>query len=394
MIATETDRLTTSFQEIYGRPPSVIASAPGRIEFIGNHTDYNGGPVLGASINRTVTVALAFRSDGRRQFASDHEGTTCLQAFSVGPLQKQTGKRSWINYPLGVIAALPAFNLHAPAGFDFLVHSTLPIGAGLSSSAAIELASTLAFLVATNQPYSPELIARIGRHAENNFVGVPCGILDQGVVAFGQTNHLVFIDCQKPQYHLVPLSEDVHLWVFNTHTKHALVDGFYAERHSECMLAAKMLGVARLADATLEDVEKTFRSVCEPKAQRVQHVIGEIGRVHATVAALQESNLSRVGRLLTSSHRSSQYFFENSTAELDFLVDRLAITPHVYGARLTGGGFGGAVFALTSAEFTAEVAHGIAEAYERQFSAVPDILALKTGEGARVLHPTRPLSSS
>lgn len=375
--------LVARFRAIYGRDPEIVTRAPGRIEFIGNHTDYNGGTVLGASINRGVSVALAASTDGRRRFHSTLSGETAtLDAGLVSPLQ---GENSWINYPLGVLAALPHFGLRAPAGFDYLADSDLPPGAGLSSSAAIELASALAFLGLTDQSPDRETLVKIGKHAENHFVGVPCGILDQGVSGFGKKDHLVFIDCRGPRFDLVPLPADAHFWIFNTHTKHALVDGLYAARNRACLEAARTLGVSLLVEADLPRLE-AHRDQLSPEAyRRARHVIEEIARVDAAVQTLSVGDLPAVGRLLTASHQSSRHLFENSTPELDFLVDTLAQTPGVHGARLTGGGFGGAVMALTDSAFGQARAQTVAGAYARQFGAAPDILHMQTGEGAAVL---------
>jgi galactokinase len=182
----------------------------------------------------------------------------------------------------------------------------------------------------------------------------------------------------------VPLPSAARFWVFNTHTKHALVDGLYAARHRECMGAAKALGVALLADATPATVEAARGTLPPVEFRRAKHVVDEIARVDATVMALRAGDLAAVGRLLTASHRSSQTLFENSTPELDFLVDQLVVTPHVYGARLTGGGFGGAVMAETSPEFTESHAGAIAGAYEQKFGTRPEILPTRTGDGAEL----------
>jgi galactokinase len=376
-------KIAALFQQIHGREPSVITRAPGRIEFIGNHTDYNGGTVLGASIDRGVAVAIAPRSDGKRVFFSEFTGKSVTVGAEVG--EKQTGEASWINYPLGVIAALPAFGLKAPQGFDFVAISDLPTGAGLSSSAAIELASGLAFLAITGQHADRETLVKIGKHAENNFVGVPCGILDQGVSGFGQGDHLVFIDCRGPRFDTVPLPKGAHFWIFNTHHKHALVDGLYATRHRECMEVAKVLGVAQLVEASSEQVEAAKGLTSADAHKRAKHVVEEIARVGQTVTALNQGDLPAVGGLLTASHRSSQHLFGNSTDELDFLVDTLTATDHVFGARLTGGGFGGAVMSLTSAAFGEKQADAVAAAYEQKYGARPDVLHMRTGAGVQQL---------
>ncbi len=377
------DQLIASFTAVYGRAPEIITRAPGRIEFIGNHTDYNGGTVLGAAIDRSVWVAVAASTEPCRRFHSGYSGETVK--LDAGEPVKQTGKASWTNYPLGVLAALPAFGLKAPEGFDYLAMSDLPSGAGLSSSAAIELASALAFIELTGQSADRETVVKIGKHAENNFVGVPCGILDQGVSGFGKAEHLVFIDCRGPRFDTVPMPAGTHFWIFNTHTKHALVDGLYAARNKACVEAAKTLGVSLLVEAGTPALEAGRSKLSDESYRRAKHVIEEIARVDRTVEALAAGDLEAVGILLTASHRSSQHLFENSTAELDFLVGKLTATEGVYGARLTGGGFGGAVMALTDDSFDEARAAKIAEAYHAEFGADPEVLHMRTGDGAAVL---------
>jgi galactokinase len=290
-----------------------------------------------------------------------------------------------VNYPLGVLAAMPGFGAKAPAGFDFLAMSNLPAGAGLSSSAAIELASALAFLEMAGERPPREIVVKIGKHAENNFVGVPCGILDQGVSGFGQKNRLVWIDCRGPVFETVPLPVDAHFWIFNTHTKHALVDGLYAERHRECMAAARALGVGLLVESNATALENGKARLTPGAFKRAKHIVDEIARVAESRSALARGDLAAVGRLLTASHRSSQFLFENSTAELDFLVDVLTATEHVFGARLTGGGFGGAVMAMTNGAFGDVQAQAVVMAYRAKFGAAPDVLHTQPGDGATLL---------
>jgi galactokinase len=381
------NKLISQFQKVFGRPPEFITRAPGRIEFIGNHTDYNGGTVLGAAVDRNIWVAIARRDDGRRRFFSAQGGE--IITAPPGIPQKQEGLSKWTNYAMGVIAAFPHFGLKAPEGFDYYDLSDLPAGAGMSSSAAIELASALAFLEITGQAggVDRETVVKIGKHAENNFVGMPCGILDQGVSGFGRKDHLVFIDCRGPFFETAPIPAGAHFWIFNTHKKHALVDGFYAARNRECMEAARALGVPLLADA---DAAMLDRAGAEGKLKgdvlkRARHVVEEIARVGGAREALGRGDLAAAGRLLTASHRSSQHLFENSAEELDTLVDALVVTPHVYGSRLTGGGFGGAVMAMTDAQFgEAQVAQVVA-AYEKKHGAKPDVIHCQTGDGAAVM---------
>lgn len=377
------EALTQRFRQLYGTDPKVIARAPGRIEFIGNHTDYNGGTVLGAAIDRGVWVGLRRRDGSERRLASGPDGR--VWTVPVAPPTRQTGADAWLNYPLGVLAGLPRFDLTAPGGFDYLAMSDLPPGAGLSSSAAIEMASALAFLAVTGQNPPRATVVKLARHAENAFVGVPCGILDQGVSGFGRKDHLVFIDCRGPDFATVPMPAGVVFWVFNTHTKHALVDGLYEERHGECQAAAQALGVPLLADASPALLASAGARLPDVLQRRAQHIIEEIARVAAVRAALDRHDLPAVGALLTASHRSSQHLFGNSTPELDFLVDELTAHPRVHGARLTGGGFGGAVLAMTGTAFTPADAEAIASAYRTRFGTAPAILTLATADGAQVV---------
>lgn len=371
------------FRAVFGRSPEFVARAPGRIEFIGNHTDYNGGTVLGAAIDRGVWVALAPRTDGRRRLATTLGGPV-LELTAATPV-RQAGAGAWSNYPLGVLAVMPEFGLPVPAGFDLAVAANLPSGAGLSSSAALELASALVFLAATGQEMPRETVVRLARRAENAFVGVPCGILDQAVVGFGRANHLVFIDCRVPRFELVPLPPSARFWIFNTHTKHALVDGMYAARHRECLAAAEAARVACLADLDPVQLEAWAAKLDAVALRRARHVVGEIERVARMGFALRAGDLATAGQLLSASHESSRTQFENSTAELDFLVEELLKVPSVFGARLTGGGFGGAVMALTDGQFGATDAQAVSAAYAARFGSTPEVLPMSTGDGATLL---------
>jgi len=371
------------FTRLYGHAPTVLAWAPGRIEFIGNHTDYNGGTVLGAAIDRGMWVAAAPAPAGILSFATDSQrGIVTVPASSP---RKLAGPQRWVNYPLGIWTGFREFGWQQPDGLEYIVCSNLPVGAGLSSSAAIELASAFAYLGLTGDKPAREAVVALARHAENNFVGVPCGILDQGVSGFGRKDHLVFIDCRGPRFETVPMPAGAHFWVFNTQTKHAHSDGLYAARHRECMEAAQKLGVPLLAALTVAQLEQYRARLPEIEYRRAKHVVEEIDRVARVRTALAAGDLAEVGRWLTASHRSSQTQFENSTPELDFLVETLTATPHVYGARLTGGGFGGAVMAFTDAEFSSAEAGRVADAYAGRFGSRPDVLDCETGDGAERL---------
>jgi len=375
--------LTRQFHAVFGRAPAVIARAPGRIEFIGNHTDYNGGAVLGAAIDRYVWVVAAANPDGRLRFYSASAGV--MLELPADPGMRLTGADSWTNYPLGVWRGLQDLRLPRPAGFDLLVESNLPAGAGLSSSAALELATGLALLALAGASIPPAQLAALGRLAENQYVGVPCGILDQGTCAFGRAGQLVHIDCRGPYFSRVPLPPAAHLWIFNTREKHALIDGLYAARHRECLEAAAALGTAQLADLTPAQFLAAEGRLSPLLARRARHIVLEHTRVAETVTALERGDLAAAGRLLTASHRSSQQLFENSTPALDQLVDLLVTHPAVYGARLTGGGFGGAVVALTSGAFTERDAQAVLAPYAATHGRAPEVLHLRSADGAQVI---------
>ena len=378
-----TETLIDRFRAAFARDPQLVARAPGRIEVIGNHTDYNGGAVLGAAINRFTWVGLALRADGARRFASD--GRPDLVEIRADATERRTGGQSWVNYPLGVLVAMQGSGIGIPEGFDFMAVSNVLPGAGLSSSAAIELSSCLVFLEATGKRVPREELVALGRRAENEFVGVPCGILDQGVSCFGRKDKLVYIDCRGPRFDTVPLPAGSNFWIFNTHTKHALIDGLYAARHQECMDAAAVIGVPLLVDATPAMLAAAETRLSRTAYKRARHVIDEIARVGQAVSALRAGDLPALGRLLYASHRSSRTWFENSSPELDFLVDGLEEEKGVYGARLTGGGFGGAVMALTSDAFGQEGVGRISEAYLAAFGSRPEIIHALTDDGASLV---------
>lgn len=379
--------LITSFVRLFGRVPEVVSQAPGRIEFIGNHTDYNGGVVMGVALDKTVMVALAKRTDRKLIFAGAKSGEKI--AVELDDLKKQEREYNWVNYPLGVFKYLIEAGLKADCGFDMLDCSNLPAGAGLSSSAAIELAS--AFAMAKLYDFQADLktLVRIGRKCENHFVGMPCGILDQGVSGFGKKDGIVFIDCLTEDFSTYPLPSNCKFWLFNSTKKHALVDGLYAERHSECMQASKVLsegGESRpLRSFNIDDLESVKDKLDDVVYRRAKHVIEENSRVMKAKELLLAGDISGVGKLLNASHESSRKLFENSCEELDFLVDTVSTMKGVYGARLSGGGFGGAVMALTDESFSQEDADKVSEIYEQKFGKKPMVFTCASGDGAKVI---------
>lgn len=378
--------INKQFTQKFGREPAVSAQAPGRLEFIGNHTDYNGGPVLGVSVDRRISVALAPRDDRQvRLWSATMDCETITNLDSITPL---TGEDSWANYALGVFKELIDAGMKTPHGFDMAVDSDLPPGAGLSSSAAFELSCGYGMCALFDFELERTDMARVGRRAENNFVGMPCGILDQGVSAFGDVDCLVKIDCEREEFNRLPLPHDVHFWVFNTAKKHSLVDSLYGERHRECMESVKRLQAALpdincLAQVNSEQLEANHALLGDVLHRRARHIVGECERVRAVELALKSGDMRAVGKMLFESHDSSRINFENSIAELDLLVDELRRTDNVWGARLTGGGFGGAVMAVTNSAFDQGQAEKIVQAYQEKFGQQATFFHTQTGPGAQ-----------
>ncbi len=367
--------------------PELRAFAPGRIEFIGNHTDYNGGLVMGAAVTEGITVAVGRREDREIHLVSEQGSLVRLNLDSLAPRQ---GEDSWTNYPAGVVQVLIDSGMSAPVGFNMAVTSTLPSGAGMSSSAALELSTAYALAGLYGFESDRAGFARIGRRAENEFVGMPCGILDQGVSAFGRANSLVHIDCATETYDLREMPRGTHFWIFNSNKKHALVDSAYAERHRECHAALAVLReqypqAVNLSGIESTQLESSREALGDLLFRRAAHIVGENARVRAVEAALAADDLAAVGAALCASHESSRLNFENSVPELDFLVEAVMRQENVYGARLTGGGFGGAIMAFTNEAFDATQAQVVADAYAAAFDRAATVIHTRAGDGAGLL---------
>lgn len=383
----DTSKTQQRFQENFSAAPAHLAFAPGRIEFIGNHTDYNGGLVMGAAVTEGITVAISLRADALIHLVSEIGDPMQIPLGNYAPL---SGAASWTNYPIGVTQVMSEMGMAMATGYNLAVTSTLPVGAGMSSSAAFELATAKALAALYGFETDTAGFARIGRKAENEFVGMPCGILDQGVSAFGRADHLVKIDCATEDFATEPMPGGAHFWIFNSNKKHALVDSAYADRHRECHRALAGLqtdypDATTLSQISQSQLEASTSKLDDVLYRRAAHIIGENDRVRAVQSALLNGDLAAVGAALSASHESSRCNFENSIPELDTLVDLLRLQPTVYGARLTGGGFGGAVMALTSPEFGQAQADVIAAAFEAQHGLQPSIFHTRAGDGARLL---------
>jgi galactokinase len=325
-----------------GAMPLVSVYAPGRAELLGNHTDYNEGYVLALAVDRGTTLTGQARDDRQIEIHSRELGKSesivldKLLAEHVAP---------WSRYLLGVVDQFRRNDLPI-GGFQAEISGNLPLGAGLSSSASLENATVLLLAKLFGAKLEPMQMARLSQKAEHDFVGVRCGLLDQIASLMSQREHATFIDCRTLEISTVPLDGKVSVIIANSNVKHALVGGEYNERRSDCEAAAHALGVKFLRDATTELLKSRRDQLADRIYRRALHITGENERVLEGSRYLREGKLEEFGRLMFESHESSRVNFENSCPELDLLVATARKTPGVLGARLSGGGFGGATINL------------------------------------------------
>lgn len=352
------------------------AFAPGRIELLGNHTDYNDGVVLSAAIDLGVTVEG--EATGGDTISVRSNGFAPVEASLSNSLQR---KGDWSDYTIGVAAVLRSAGVDV-GGFRAVFDSTLPVGAGLSSSAAMEIATAVFLKKLFGFEMSAMDIAKIGRRAENEFVGVGCGLLDQVSSVFGRRQHAIHLDCRAESVERIPFPAGVDLLVVQSGVPHALTGGEYDERRAECFEAARLLGVPALRDATSAQLESAKDTLPDTIRRRAAHVVGENERVFAALEHLRSGNIEEFGRLVAKSHESSRLNFENSTPHLDLLVDIALQQTGVFGARLTGGGFGGAIVAIVDSQVIDTVSDAIVREYHERSGIETRAIHCHIGDGA------------
>ncbi len=354
-----------------------IGYAPGRAEWLGNHTDYNDGLVLGVGLEVGATVTVQPAPDGQLVLRAEHLGEE--MACGLDAL-RPVGQGAWANYVLGVAAGFLARGAKAQ-GLNLAIRSTVPMGAGLSSSAALECATARALQQAWGTDFDDMELAKIGQEAEHKFAGVRCGLLDQVTSLFAARDHAVFFDCRSLEVERVPVPPEARFVIVQSGVKHALSDGAYNQRRAECEEAARILGVGKLREATPQLIDEEERSGHLQGApwRRAMHVVGENARVVTAVDALRAGDLTKVGQLMNESHESSRTLFENSSEELDFLAAEARTIPGCLGARLTGGGFGGAVLAMVRRGTDEGFVKSIGEGVNRAWGKTPQTLV--TGAG-------------
>ncbi len=383
----ESEPLRQIFRERYGAEPRLFR-APGRVNLIGEHTDYNDGFVLPMAIDRETVVAAAPRTDRRvRLFSLNAEESFEFDLDRPGA--KQRGL--WLDYVEGVAQALEARGVTL-RGADLGVASDVPVGAGLSSSAALEVSAGLALASVSEREVDRVRLALAGQAAEHEYVGIKCGIMDQFIAALGRAGHALLIDCRSLEAKLIPFeTTDVAVVICDTRVKHELSSSEYNTRRAECERGVEILreslpGVRALRDVSVSDLERYGERLPEVIGKRCRHVVTENERTLAAAEALRAGNLDEMGRLMDRSHRSLRDDFEVSCRELDILVDIAGNIGGCVGARMTGGGFGGCTVNLVRRAALAEFQAVIRDEYRRATNIEPGIYVSEAGDGAREIN--------
>ena len=377
--------LAERFQERFGASPRVFR-APGRVNLIGEHTDYNEGFVMPAAIDFYTWVAGAPRAGDTLRVYSEHFGETIeltLDSLMGAP------RKHWSDYVRGVAAVLAEAGKPL-TGADLQISSDVPIGAGLSSSAALELSVAFALCDISSIEISPLQLIKACQRAEHDYAGTRCGIMDQFIATFARAGHALMLDCRSLDYRLVLVPSDARIVICNSMVKHELSSGEYNRRRAECEAGVEMLrrhlpNVSALRDVSLEELKHHASNMSDVVFRRCRHVITENQRVLCAAEALQSRNLHRCGELMYESHASLRDDYEVSSAELDLLTELASECDGVYGARMTGGGFGGCTVNLVRADAVDRMRTLVAAKYEKKTGIKPEVYVCLPADGARTL---------
>jgi galactokinase len=379
------DRASALFTRCFGHPPRWMVAAPGRVNLIGEHTDYNDGFVLPMAINRYTLIAGDANTSREVTLHSETTGETAR--FSVHP-KVEPGEPGWSNYVRGVIAGFPKPGKKV-AGFDAVIESTLPYGGGLASSAALEVATATLLEAMTGQVLDPIEKALLCQRAEHDFANVPCGIMDQFTSILARENHALLLDCRSRTTTPVPMTDPaVTVLIINTNIRHKLAEGEYAKRRSQCEEAARVLKVPALRDATPAALEAARRQLDPVVFRRARHVITENERTLQAAKAIQASDWPAVGQLMYASHASLRDDYEVSCPELDTVVEiakAMGESAGVIGCRMTGGGFGGCAVSLVKTEAVQQITRRLDADYEKKTGRQTTIFSSRPAAGARIL---------
>ena len=376
-----------AFLQHFGAPPQWLVTAPGRINLIGEHTDYNDGFVLPMAIDRAVCIALRPRPGRQVRLHSLDFGQTLV--FSLDALRNENG--GWAEYVKGVAWALGEAGLKLGA-WEGVLGGDVPIGAGLSSSAATELAVARAFAVASDLAWDPVAMAKLCQRAENRWVGLNCGIMDQLISAAGEAGHALLIDCRSLAITSVPVPPQVRFLVLDSAAPRTLAGSAYNVRRAECEAAVSKLqaaypGISALRDVTPAMLAAGADRLAPNELQRARHIVSENARVLASVQALNEGDMRRLGETMVDSHASLRDDYEVSSRELDTLVDLALATPGVLGGRLTGAGFGGCAIALVLPEAAGVASESIMQRYRAATGLPGSAFVTTASEGATLIDP-------
>jgi galactokinase len=379
------DRTSELFRRCFGHAPRWVVAAPGRVNLIGEHTDYNDGFVLPMAIERYIVIAGDTNAGREVTLHSVTPGETAT--FSVRP-KVERGEPGWSNYVRGVIAGFQKLGKKLPA-FDAVIESNLPYGGGLASSAALEVAVASLLELMTGQTLAPIEKALLCQQAEHDFAGVPCGIMDQFTSILGRENHALLLDCRSRTTTPVAMTDpEVTVLIINTNVRHKLAESEYSKRRSQCEAAARVLKVAALRDATPEGLDGVQRQLEPVVFRRALHVISENERTLHAARAIQASDWDTVGQLMYASHASLRDDYEVSCPELDVVVELLRAIGEaggVIGCRMTGGGFGGCVVSLVKTEAVQQITRTLDLAYEKKTGRQSRIFSSRPAAGARTL---------
>lgn len=374
------EKVTQAFRQHYSQDPAVVVRAPGRVNLIGEHTDYNDGFVLPMAIDRAVWIALRPGSAGTvRLHSLDFEETA---EFPLDGLRHENA--GWSEYVKGMAWSLQesGYILH---GWQGVVAGNVPVGAGLSSSAALELATARAFAAVSGWPWDAAAMARLAQRAENQWVGVNCGIMDQMISAGGIAGHALLIDCRSLATEPAPLPSQTAVVVLDTNTRRGLVDSAYNERRRQCEAAARFFGVPALRDVTLTEFEARAGELDPVTRRRARHVIGENERTLQAAAAMRDDNAVSLGQFMNASHASLRDDFEVSSDELNVMVALAQAESGCYGARMTGAGFGGCAVALVVETMAESFARSVTQQYQATTGLAPHVYICQATDGAAVV---------
>ncbi len=376
------DRAVAHLGGCCGRRPQVIARAPGRLEVLGGHTDYNEGFVLAVATRQATAIAAARREDTLLRAWTDADGSEA--DFDLARLEEGPWGRWW-DYVAGVAAQLRAEGCET-VGADLAVVTDVPVGGGVSSSAAIEVASAIALSTIAGCEIEPEPLALLCQRAENEYVGMNCGIMDQFASVFGRSGHAMWLDCRSRERRIVPMqSDEARFVVCDTNKPRELVDSAYNERRATCERAAEILGARALRDVDEQMLAADGKLLDETQLRRARHVVSENARVNAGAEALEAGNMPALGELLNASHVSLRDDYEVSCAELETMRNASLAAPGCFGARLMGAGFGGCVLALVRTATVDEFAAQVGQQYRVETGLEPDIFATAPADGAGII---------